>query len=328
MSTREDVDRMLRDRVKPEPFMDKNGVTGNKYKSGAYGQSEVVSYNCPREWKTEWDLIPEEQKKELVDWINSKLKIDEMLCKQSMVVQSTNPITEHLVKEGVLDKVEEVMSEEELNSLPETQDIPKDHIHRHIEAASFMEAFIHHKEHSEISFIFQPNQIKLGFVVNDYEAIHFIGFNLLHPIWRPLSQDDFTKMATEEKLKSSHKDDEHLDKMFITTHLNTSLGLYWAGILTLNIAKLSTMIGGIQNAIKVPVPRYRIEWVNTKNPIDRKEKLYETTEIAAMIENNEIYETKGAEKAPKVYPEKCYYEMMEQNRYMEESRKQDILARK
>lgn len=281
--------------IKPEPFTDSR--VGYKYTSGPYGNEKITSFRSVRFRKNEWAVIPEDHKKELVDWINSKLDLDSMLYDQSLKFQSTNPVTEYLVQEGVLPDIDAVMSNEEIESLPENQDVPKEAIYTNQEARHFMKAFLHHKKNSEISLIFQPKRFKLGFVVNDYEEIHFISFATLHPIWRPDSQTDLAEMTKKEKLKSPQKNDEQLDKMFRTT-VRHSFGMHWAGILTLNIPKVSTIINGIQHALKLPTasPRYRIEWINLKNPRDRTEVLYESSELTSVIDNCEIEETDGSEK--------------------------------
>ncbi len=297
-SDRKEIEGALKEKIKPELFIDDCGRVGNKYTSGAYGDHQITSFHSPRCWKNEWEVIPENQKKELVDWINSKLDLDDMFYNQSLVVQSTNPITEYLAREKILPDVIE------LHEMPGLYDIPKDKINKHKEAKPFMEAFIHHKENSIISIIFQPKILRIGFAVNDYEEIHVISFATLSPVWKLKSQKELIEMTIDEKLKSSYKDDEYLEKMFRTTAKH-SFGMYWAGILTLNVPKMSTIINGIQHALKLKIPRYKIEWVNLKNPRNRIETLYEITEISAMIENKKIEETDGSEKAPKIYPETC-----------------------
>ena len=246
--------------------------------------------------------MPKNQKKELIDWINSKIDLDRMLYEQSLRLQSTNPVAEYLVQEKVLPDIETDPPIKQLKFSPEMKDVPENVIHFHNEAKPFMEAFMHHHKDSEISMIFQPRKLRLGFVVNDYESVHFIKFATLSPVWSPKTQPELTRIDAEKKLKSPQKNDEHLDKIFRTTPKH-SLGMYWAGILTLNIAKISTVINGIQHALRLKVPRYKIEWVNLKNVLDRIETPYESSEISVMIKNEEIEETVGSEKAPRVYPE-------------------------
>lgn len=293
------LDEVLSKNIKPEPFTDDYGKVKNEYIGGVYGDQRIKSYYSPKSWKNEWDLIPDDQKKELIDWINSKLKLDDMFYDQSLKLQSTNPITEYLVKDKVLPNIDTEVSNETSEYLPK---IPEDTIHYHNEVEPFMEAFIHHNKNSTISMSFHPKRLRLGFVVNDYEEIHFVKLSTLYPIWSPPTQDKLAQIAIENKLKTPQKNDVHVDKIFQTT-VSHSLGLHWAGILELNISKMSTVINGIQHALQLPNPRYRIEWVNLKNPRDRTEMLYNSSDITSMITDYDIKETDGYEKAPRIYPE-------------------------
>lgn len=265
------------------------------YVSGPYGDRRIRSSSMRLDWINEWDLIPKGQKKELLIWLEN-IQIDHILYDQSLTAQSGNPIVEHLVKEKVLPEICDIV-------LVETPDMESKNIHDHDTAKPFMQAFMKHKKiGSKMMPIFQPNKTRLGFIVNDYEEIHFIHFATLHPVWCPQSQTALAKVATDKMKSSSEKNDVHLDEMFRTTNKHL-LGEFRAGILSLNIAELSTIMNGIQHAIKLPLPRYKIEWVNLKNPRDRVQISYESSEISVMIENNEIEETDGFEKAPKIYPE-------------------------
>ncbi len=267
------------------------------YVSGAYGDRSIRSFNSPIEYQNEWEIIPEKQKKELVDWLN-KADLNTHLHDQSLIAQASNPVVEYLVREKVLGPIAGI------DELKSNQDMPEHHdINDHDTAQPFIDAFMHHKQNSRITLIFQPKRTRIGFVVNDYKEIHFIHFATLHPIWYPQkSQATLAKIA-EEKMKSSpEKNDENLGKIFRTTN-NHSFGPGWCGILKLNISKLSTMVNGSQHALKLPRPRYMIEWVNITTPRNRTEISYKSSEISEMIKNNEVEKTDGFDKAPRIYPE-------------------------
>lgn len=270
------------------------------YVAGAYGDRRIRSFASsepPIEFENEWVSVPEEDKKELVDWLNT-LNIDQQLDKQSFIAQSSNPVMKYLVEEKIL-------SAPDVDIDTDTDKFEGLKITEHDTAQEFMDVFIPHKKESQIIPRLRLWKKQIGFIIN--EEAHFVLLSTLHPVWHPQSQVKLAKIA-EEKMKSSPaKNDEHLDKIFGTT-TSHPFGPYWAGILKLSVPELSTIIGGSQNALKIPRPRYTIEWVNLKNPHDRKIVKYESFEISEMIKNVDILETDGYDKAPKIYPETCQIE--------------------
>lgn len=268
------------------------------YTAGAYGTRIVKACSSTQHLEeqgmvlNEWELIPQEDKDILINWLNENINFDKDLLDHSIRAYETHPAMEILLKEGTIQKPEP--RKDTADFFPENDPTIALLEHSHEEAKPFMDAFLKYIDNkAKMVPIFNWSKLRLGFFVKD--EIHFVKLSLLNPIWAPKTQPQLFNEAKTKMLKNSAKNDTNLNKIFRTTSKN-DMGPDWAGILTLNVAPMSTLPNGIQNALQLPMPRYKIEWINTKTRESITE-YYESVLISTMIEDQLITETTGREKA-------------------------------
>lgn len=304
-----------------------------KYCGGPYGDRRLRSYNKDLPWRNEWEEIPSEEKEILIQWLNDDDIVGNNLHEVSLLASHCHPVVEYLVKEGQMSApdVEGYAKNSSYNDPRRSTkpDAPEDWVYiecsnskpfsevqiaknktdgivvmEHRDAEPFMEIFLSYRRKYNLRKILNSTKLQIGFAVDEISEYHMIKFATLNYIWRLPSEKELEEDQRSQMMESRHKSDEHLDKIFRTTH-DHSWGEGWAGILELNTSKVSTNMGGTRHAVAMPRQRYRIRWINltTREP---KELVYESGDISQMMESVQIVETNGCEKAPSIYPTNRY----------------------